>query len=193
MWDQNVQLTQERFSAIYPATFASAASVSPVTAVSFVTGTVQIATIVPPVRAPHILVFIFTDEAPGAFLTTGNVASGTTPLPNCACALQYEPRTNKYYPTGTGASTVNVPAGADGDIQFNTDDEFAADSTLNFDGVSLTVPGDTLLLSTAVALDNGAAAGGGTLLNAPTAGNPTKWIPIDDAGTIRYIPTWPGA
>lgn len=37
---------------------------------------------------------------------------------------------------------------------------------------------------------NGAAAAAGTLGNAPTAGNPTKWIPIDDAGTTRYIPAW---
>jgi hypothetical protein len=27
-------------------------------------------------------------------------------------------------------------------------------------------------------------------LNAPAAGNPTKWIPIDDNGTTRYIPAW---
>jgi hypothetical protein len=37
---------------------------------------------------------------------------------------------------------------------------------------------------------NGAAAAAGTLTNAPAAGNPTKWIPIDDNGTTRYIPAW---
>jgi len=41
-----------------------------------------------------------------------------------------------------------------------------------------------------VALTNGAAAGAGTITNAPAAGNPTKWIPIDDNGTTRYIPCW---
>lgn len=46
------------------------------------------------------------------------------------------------------------------------------------------------LLSTSVALTNGAGAGAGTLTNAPTAGSPTKWIPINDNGTVRYIPTW---
>jgi hypothetical protein len=30
----------------------------------------------------------------------------------------------------------------------------------------------------------------GTLTNAPTAGNPSKWILIDDNGTERAIPTW---
>ncbi len=37
---------------------------------------------------------------------------------------------------------------------------------------------------------NGAAAQVGTLTNAPAAGNPTKWIPINDAGTTRYVPAW---
>lgn len=37
---------------------------------------------------------------------------------------------------------------------------------------------------------NGAAAALGTLTNAPTAGNPTKWVPFDDNGTTRYIPMW---
>jgi hypothetical protein len=48
----------------------------------------------------------------------------------------------------------------------------------------------TTLLHAGVALGNGAAAAAGTLTNAPAAGNPTKWIPIDDNGTIRYIPAW---
>lgn len=37
---------------------------------------------------------------------------------------------------------------------------------------------------------NNAAAAAGTLANAPTAGNPTKWIGIDDNGTTRFIPAW---
>lgn len=49
---------------------------------------------------------------------------------------------------------------------------------------------NTTLLATSVALTNGAAAAVGTLGNAPTAGNPTKWIPISDNGTTRYIPAW---
>lgn len=49
---------------------------------------------------------------------------------------------------------------------------------------------DTTLLRTSVALTNGAAAAAATLLNAPVAGNPTKWVPINDNGTTRYIPAW---
>lgn len=44
--------------------------------------------------------------------------------------------------------------------------------------------------ATSVALGNGAGAAAGTLLNAPAAGNPTKWIGINDNGTTRYIPAW---
>lgn len=49
---------------------------------------------------------------------------------------------------------------------------------------------DATLLHTAVALTNGAAAAVGTLNNAPVAGNPTKWVPVDDNGTTRYAPLW---
>jgi hypothetical protein len=50
--------------------------------------------------------------------------------------------------------------------------------------------GNTVLHTTTAALANGAGAGAGTLGNAPTAGNPTKWISINDNGTVRWIPTW---
>lgn len=50
--------------------------------------------------------------------------------------------------------------------------------------------GSTTLLTTTTALTNGAAADTGTLTNAPAAGDPTKWIPINDNGTTRYIPAW---
>jgi hypothetical protein len=43
---------------------------------------------------------------------------------------------------------------------------------------------------TKTALSNAAAAAAATLTNAPTAGNPTKWISIDDNGTTRRIPAW---
>lgn len=39
-------------------------------------------------------------------------------------------------------------------------------------------------------LTTGAAAQVGTLTNAPTAGNPTFWLPVNIAGAVRYIPCW---
>ncbi|MEZ7524007.1 hypothetical protein [Burkholderia vietnamiensis] len=50
--------------------------------------------------------------------------------------------------------------------------------------------GETVLMHSTVALANGAGAAAGTLANAPAAGNPTKWIAIDDNGTTRYVPAW---
>ena len=47
-----------------------------------------------------------------------------------------------------------------------------------------------LMKISGAAFDNGAGASAGTLTNSPAAGNPTKWIPIDDNGTTRYIPAW---
>ena len=44
--------------------------------------------------------------------------------------------------------------------------------------------------NTSAALANGAAAQVATMTNGPTAGNPTKWIAINDNGVTRYIPAW---
>ena len=37
---------------------------------------------------------------------------------------------------------------------------------------------------------SGAGAATGTLGNAPTASDPAFWLPINIAGTVRYIPCW---
>lgn len=46
------------------------------------------------------------------------------------------------------------------------------------------------LIDSSVSLTNGAGANAGTLTNSPVTGDPTKWVPIDDNGTTRYIPAW---
>jgi hypothetical protein len=48
----------------------------------------------------------------------------------------------------------------------------------------------TYLMQSSVAWTNGSGAAAGTLTNAPAAGNPTKWIAINDNGTTRHIPAW---
>lgn len=58
------------------------------------------------------------------------------------------------------------------------------------DNTGLLTTGSTTLHATNVSLTNGAGVGAGTITNAPAAGNPTKWIPINDNGTTRYIPAW---
>lgn len=65
----------------------------------------------------------------------------------------------------------------------------AAGTALDVNG-GITFNDATAMLYSAVAMNNGAGVGVGTLLNAPAAGNPTKWIPFNDAGTIRSIPSW---
>lgn len=51
-------------------------------------------------------------------------------------------------------------------------------------------PGSGALIATSAALTDGVGASAGTLTNAPSAGNPTKWIKINDNGTIRAVPAW---
>lgn len=55
---------------------------------------------------------------------------------------------------------------------------------------TVTSNGGASFMTTSAALTNGAAAAAATILNAPVAGNPTKWIGINDNGTLRYIPAW---
>ncbi|KVH52913.1 hypothetical protein WS89_31240 [Burkholderia sp. MSMB1072] len=60
----------------------------------------------------------------------------------------------------------------------------------NFSIAGTLTSGDNNLMRTSVSLTNGAAAQTATLANAPVAGNPTKWVPINDNGTTRYMPAW---
>lgn len=46
------------------------------------------------------------------------------------------------------------------------------------------------LISSGVDLTNGSGSDIATLNTAPVSGDPTKWVPIDDNGTTRYLPVW---
>ena len=46
------------------------------------------------------------------------------------------------------------------------------------------------LIASSATLTHGAGAAAGTLANAPAAGDPTKWVAIDDNGVTRYVPAW---
>lgn len=80
-----------------PPTVASAATLAPTTRLTFVTGTVQVATITPPVSGYHILTFIFTNASPGALLTSGNIKTAYTPVQNLAFSMHYNPIDGKYW------------------------------------------------------------------------------------------------
>jgi hypothetical protein len=61
---------------------------------------------------------------------------------------------------------------------------------LKVDNAGLITTNSTTMIASNQAFTNGAGASAGTLTNAPSVGNPTKWIPINDNGTTRYIPCW---
>ncbi len=94
---------------------------------------------------------------------------------------------------------ATISRNAAGVIQFGTTTVNAAGSWLATNGTlsgtllvsgRITTLGGAAFLATNTALTDGAAAQAGTLLTAPIAGNPTKWIGINDNGTTRYIPAW---
>ncbi len=81
-----------------PKTLATAATVAPTTFLTFLSGTVAISTITPPIAGAHMLVFVFSTTQSGQFLTTGNIQqSTTTATANVPVYLVYDPSTNKYY------------------------------------------------------------------------------------------------
>lgn len=82
---------------LQPNTIASAASISPSNFLTFITGTVQVATIVPPVTGWCLLAFVFTDNAPGALLTSGNIKSAYTPIQNRMFFAVYDPSSAKWW------------------------------------------------------------------------------------------------
>lgn len=82
---------------LFPVTLASAATVVPLTKLTFISGTTQIATITPPINGFHSLIFIFTNASPGALLTSGNIKTGTAPAQNIPVILYYDPSTKLYW------------------------------------------------------------------------------------------------
>jgi hypothetical protein len=59
-----------------------------------------------------------------------------------------------------------------------------------FFGGTVTTGSSTFMSRTSIALVDGSSSKTATLTNSPVTGNATKWIPIDDNGTTRYIPAW---
>lgn len=94
-----------------------------------------------------------------------------------------------------GGSRLSNP-GADGTLRLaknaggsTVDLDFTTTNQLKITGGGLTV-GSTTLLTGSAGFTNNAGAQIATITNGPTAGNPTKWIPINDNGTTRNIPAW---
>lgn len=88
-----VQSDQQQF----PVTSASAATVYPITKLTFYTGTVQLANIVPPVSGYCEITICFTNAAPGAFLTSGNIKTAYQPIQNRPIDMCYDPSSKKWW------------------------------------------------------------------------------------------------
>jgi hypothetical protein len=90
-----------------------------------------------------------------------------------------------------GAAGINsVIALSDGQRNVRLDYNYTISSLWTF-AAPIAVPGAANpVLTTTSAVTSGAGSGAGTLTNAPSAGNPSKWIPFNDNGTTRYIPAW---
>lgn len=80
-----------------PNTIASAATIAPVHLLTFLTGTVQVANITPPMPGAHLLALVFTNANPSAFLSSGNIQSTKDPAQNELVLLMYDPVSRKYY------------------------------------------------------------------------------------------------
>lgn len=89
--------------------------------------------------------------------------------------------------TGAGFWIYTLGAAGGGQPRF----QFSASNGLEVIGlIGITASLAATVIASSVALTNGAGVALGTLATAPTAGNPTKWIGINDNGTIRYVPAW---
>ena len=79
---------------------------------------------------------------------------------------------------GTGSVVLAPGATGTGDVVLATNPTLA--------GVIVNGSGTFTLTSQS----NGAAAAAGTLSNAPSAGNPNFWLPVEINGVARFIPAW---
>lgn len=86
-----------------PATIASAATIAPTTALTFISGTAAIVNITPPVSGFHIL-FLWPLAA-FTFTTAGNISAVLTAVIGSVVVLFYNPITQKYMPAELAVAT----------------------------------------------------------------------------------------
>jgi len=83
-----------------PPTVASAATLSLVNLLTFVSGTVALSTINPPVTGAHILILVFTNVSPGvipAGTGVGQFKTSITPTQNIPVVCIFDPTTQLYW------------------------------------------------------------------------------------------------
>lgn len=106
----------------------------------------------------------WTDSAQGTIFAVTLTPTGTTVLSGTPSIVGY----------GSGGLSIGLSAG-----------------TANDPGSGLIYTNSTsFMIRSKATYNNGASTHTATLTNAPASTNPTKWIPVDDNGTTRYIPAW---
>lgn len=81
-----------------PLTVAATATVIPQSRLTFLTGTTQVANITPlDVNAYQEVLLCFTNAAPGAFLTTGNIKTAYQPIQNRPILMCWDPSSVKWW------------------------------------------------------------------------------------------------
>ena len=86
-------------SQVAPVTLASAATITPTTFLTVLTGNVAIVNIVPPVTNGHMLAIQFAGTA-GVTGATGNILTTTATVAGQILLLVYNSNTGKYVPVG---------------------------------------------------------------------------------------------
>lgn len=84
---------------LIPNTLAAAATITPTTKMTFVTGTTQVANVTPPTTGYCELTLCFTNANPGAFLTNGTtypLKTAYTPIQNRPIDICWDPA-SKYW------------------------------------------------------------------------------------------------
>lgn len=93
---QNFSTVQSNKNA-RPATIVSAATITPTTKFSFVTGTVTLENITPPTTGYAEITLCFITASPGVFLTSGNIQIAYQPIINRPIDLCWDPSTSKWW------------------------------------------------------------------------------------------------
>lgn len=83
-----------------PVTMAAAATIAPTTALTFLTGTTQVANVTPPTTGYCKVTLCFTDGSPGAFLTNGTanpIKTAYQPIQNRPIDLHWDPSSKFWW------------------------------------------------------------------------------------------------
>jgi hypothetical protein len=91
---------------------------------------------------------------------------------------------------GTRLAIYAAPTGGTLAVRMSVTAGVGIGTTAQIGAGLLYTSASTFMIGSKTSYANGAGAGVGTITNAPAAGNPTKWIPVDDNGTTRYVPAW---